>query len=270
MSSDTFPSYHNQPLWLTVEEIENPSFVIEDFFIKYSLTEIRADLKAWLQDANDKETIESKEHFATHDEIIKIVEACWVLLHNSNVESGQKSCTISLPIYTEILGKKVPWREMVKHDPYLVIKEILSNHSLPKIRNLLRDWQFVGITTECSTYDEADQRKQLLLFYKGLFPLIEALFVINAENNKVEIEKDKLEYLRKDQLIKPIKVIEEFFEKFPLMYVRRELYDWLEAGLSFNGPWPEDFSEGEVLDTYNVIWCLVESAKMLTLIFKLK
>ena len=64
MSSNNFPDYHDQPLRLTIDEIENPTKVIYEFFLNYHLPDIRSCLHNWLQDSFHKEILESKEHFS--------------------------------------------------------------------------------------------------------------------------------------------------------------------------------------------------------------
>jgi hypothetical protein len=263
MRTNTFPDYHSQPLRLTLTEIANPTSVIFEFFQAYHLPEIRFCLHNMLQDSMHKETLDSKEHYSTYIEVEKLVEACWLIKESLREKKVQISDTLLHPIPTEILGKKVPWIELAKQDPRLVIKEIFKHNSLSELRNLITYWQCFALTTDCTIYDETNQRKQLLLFNRGLNLFTEALCIINSKNNNEEINIDELKHLSKNQIAEPIQAIEEFFDKFPIVYIRRELYDWLEASLSFVGPWPDDFHQGNILNAYNIFLCLVESAIML-------
>src|SRR6266540_2290305 len=77
-----WPAWHNQPLHLTVQEIEHPALVLDQFFQCYHLPDIRSCLNNWLQDALAKPTIESKEHVSTHNEMQKLVEAAWLIYQN--------------------------------------------------------------------------------------------------------------------------------------------------------------------------------------------
>lgn len=80
-----WPEWHNKPLKLTVQEIEDPTIVIQQFFQCYHLPDIRQCLQVWLEDSLAKNTVESKNHVFTHYEIEKLVEAAWVINHKCNV-----------------------------------------------------------------------------------------------------------------------------------------------------------------------------------------
>jgi hypothetical protein len=54
-------------------------------------------------------------------------------------------------------------------------------------------------------------------------------------------------------------VINNFFTQFPITYVRRELWDWLHAGISYNGNFPENMDCEIIFYTYESVLCLVEA-----------
>jgi hypothetical protein len=65
------------------------------------------------------------------------------------------------------------------------------------------------------------------------------------------------------KIAKPAQVVITFYEKFPMAYVLRELNDWLEAGISYPGTYPDTMSELQALHTYSTVVCLVKSADRL-------
>jgi len=79
LRSNPFPAYHNQPLHLTIKEIADPKEVIEQFFSAWSLTQVRYILKEWLYEAYGSGMGGEKEFLFLHDELIRLVEAIWVL-----------------------------------------------------------------------------------------------------------------------------------------------------------------------------------------------
>lgn len=265
-----WPDYHNNPLRLTVDEIQNPDIVIDEFFETYHLTDIRACLDEWLHDGLVVETIESKAHVYTHDKVIKLIEACWVIRQN---QKG-KNLNNPLPVIKEtiepkeVLGKPAQLIEFVENDPLYVVTEVFKSESLSCLRDQLRDWLHVGLSTDCSVYEEGEQRRQLLAFQDQLLLLVETLFVIikdreNTNIHKTTFEDDKPMLLNQDQIANPKQLIATFFDKFPIAYAIRELNDWLGAGIAYDGDYPDNMSELQVLYTYQNVLCLIKSANRL-------
>lgn len=232
MSASNLPTYHNQPLKLTSDQIENPFNVVKEFFISYHLPDIRDSLKNWFEDSLHQE--DSKEHYHAFTQVEKLIEACWVINEGIRENSGQGSGFSIKPDPEEILGKPPLLIELVKCDPLFVLTDIFKQHTLTRLRDLIRDWQFVSISTEVTTYDDAGHRKQLMLLVNKMYYFIEALFVISSKhinikevfNSEIWVQQNKLEKLSKDELSNPMQILISFFEKFPIVYLRRELHDW--------------------------------------------
>jgi hypothetical protein len=62
------------------------------------------------------------------------------------------------------------------------------------------------------------------------------------------------------QLMKPSPLYSDFFDQCPIDYLRRELADFLEAGIGHDGAYPNGFSPWQAWMAYNNILCLVEAA----------
>ncbi|WP_081170382.1 hypothetical protein [Niastella populi] len=169
-------------------------------------------------------------------------------------------------------------KELVEHvneNPLYVITEVFKtygwkgNEPLAYLRDQLRDWLFVAISADTAIYEEGEQRKQLLYFHEQLQVLIEAIFLINLKNAGKESLKDqdnvgdKPRLLTQEQIINPMQVVTGFFEKFPMVYIIRELNDWLEAGIAYGGGYPDNMSELQVLYTYRNVLCLLKAANRL-------
>lgn len=74
---------------------------------------------------------------------------------------------------------------------------------------------------------------------------------------------DKPRLLSRDQIANPMQVIAGFFEKYPMVYIIRELNDWLEASNCFAGTHPDNMGELQALYTYRNVLCLIKSAERL-------
>lgn len=274
MSTNIWPEWHNQPLFLTREGINNPKLVLDQFFDCYHLPDIRTCLNNWLQDAMDKPTIESKQHVSTHNEVQKLVEAAW-LIHQNNNEKYMKQTTREIKIYEQgddiLMEDKFnkPKRliEKVTDDPLFVIREVFKAESLDFIKEAMGDWLHVGLVSESIRYQYGGQRAYLLDFCNQLLLLVEALYIINVqlqpEKNKA-IGKDVSLLLTGEQRADPGSMIADFFKQFPVAYIRRELWDWFHAGITFGGTWPENLSPAVVINLYDYLSCLTEAAQNLS------
>jgi hypothetical protein len=277
MNSNTYPDYHNQPLKLTIEEIENPYIVIDEFFESYHLPDIRLCLDNWLHDGLSVETIESKAHFSTHEKITKLVESCWVIRHSFKETNDESTLPISDPVSepTEILAKPVQLIEWVDIKPYFVLREVFNPSGWCFISNALQEWLFIALASDFVAYDGSEERQNLIAFNDQLRLLVEALFIITLQDITDAATKERyqktynIHLLTKDQTTQPKQVIVEFFSKYPSAYITRELYDWLEASIDFGGPWREEITcAWHVLDTYRNVLCLIKSAEQILLLIK--
>lgn len=169
----------------------------------------------------------------------------------------------------EILNKPKQLNEYVKDAPLYVISEVFKSESLPSLLEQLRDWLHVALSADYHIYEDGEQRRQLLAFHEQLQLLVEALFIILTHNTEGTGEKeqakgvDKTRLLSQDQIANPMQVVIAFFERFPTAYIMRELNDWLEAGIAYAGPYPDNMNEMQALLTFRYVLCLVKSANRL-------
>jgi hypothetical protein len=54
--------------------------------------------------------------------------------------------------------------------------------------------------------------------------------------------------------------VNAFFNQFSIEYIRRELADFLEAGIGYEGQYPNGFTPWQAWMAYNNIQCLTEAA----------
>jgi hypothetical protein len=87
------PPWHQQPLYLTVAEMEDPHAALAEFFTGYHLTDIRFCLREWLSTSLRRDEVPQQDYLALHDHLVKLAEAAW-LLHQQqrlNLRQGKKS-----------------------------------------------------------------------------------------------------------------------------------------------------------------------------------
>lgn len=302
-STNNHPQWFNQPLRLSKEEKHNPHMVIDDFFDCYHLKDVRQILWRWLVTvissslSISSEPLERGNHFYFYEKLEQLVEAALVMkrrmkkhrnrkrrrnfnkkshfekVHTAEAKENTQSHK-AIPVgetieANEILNKPKQLIECVKDAPVYVISEVFKSESLPALLEQLRDWLHVALSADYHIYEDGEQRRQLLAFHEQLQLLVEALFIIlthNKENTDAKDQTksmDKTRLLSQDQVANPMQVVIAFFERFPTAYIMRELNDWLEAGIAYAGPYPDNMSEMQALLTFRDVLCLVKSANRL-------
>lgn len=127
--------------------------------------------------------------------------------------------------------------------PEEVIRETFAQTPLDELQEyFLPNWLRVALINTNSPYSSGSDREKLCEFYDQLFLLVETLYSITEGIN-----------LHEEQ-------VSSFFEQFSIEYTRRELADFLEAGIGYDGQYPNGFTPWQAWMTYNNIQCLTEAA----------
>ncbi|MBO9205117.1 MULTISPECIES: hypothetical protein [Niastella] len=154
--------------------------------------------------------------------------------------------------------------EKATTNPEAVIKEVFAEITPGDLTDdLLPSWLHVAITA--STYSENNGGEILTEFYEWLVLLVEALYIVSETS-----PQSQPTHLTADQQANPMEVINGFFQLFSIEYARRELCDFIDAGIGYDGNYPDGFSPWLAWMTYNHIICLVEAAFQLYFIHEIK
>jgi hypothetical protein len=130
----------------------------------------------------------------------------------------------------------------------------------------LPNWLNTALINENSVYNEPDQRMAIFIFYEYLIRLIDGLLAISNQNKKAEIlpsdsgNMSQPIFLNDEQTANPKLTVTDFCKKYPVEYTRRELWHFLEAGVSLATDYPKDFCPGFALISYDYVSCLTEAA----------
>jgi hypothetical protein len=124
-----------------------------------------------------------------------------------------------------------------------------------------------------------NKHKQSIRFRKEFRKLLESLSVINkahrpkkevdwltrmAPELRTEIEKrNQPTTLNKEQLADPMPVVKRFCSRFTRQYAIREMRDWLEAVITYDGKYPKAVCREYLLIFYECLLCLIECAFVL-------
>jgi hypothetical protein len=159
--------------------------------------------------------------------------------------------------------------ESAATDPIRVINEVFNCVFIEDLRDdLLPKWLRTALINDNSIYINTVHRSTLLAFYDQLILLTEAMQVISEQHkpphkNLPEIEPDEGKQpvlLTEEQIANPLLVVATFRQQFSPDYVRRELWHFLEAGVTHSGDYPDGFAPGYALMAYDFIMCLTEAA----------
>jgi hypothetical protein len=164
--------------------------------------------------------------------------------------------------------------ELVKSDPLQAIANVFESIDFDCLRTNLCRWFHAAIVNGNHVYEEDTHRKGLQVFFAELELFLEAFYVINktpvlytrdsyTDNETVknrQLYLDKVYLLSSNQAEDPHAVINAFFSRFSMVYIRRELRDWLQAGIDLEGCDQIKLNPIKVLLAYNDVECLLEAA----------
>ncbi|THU41185.1 hypothetical protein FAM09_03465 [Niastella caeni] len=266
-SYNQIPNLTNTPIRLTQQEITNPASILDDFFQSYHLNDIRQIMWQWLTEvlsnprdsANDPH--ERNNHILFYEKIESLVEAAWVMRRGNNQEPKPVSKAQVKQIRTpdakenktaQPVRFSKPSRliEKATTQPIEVITEVFDQATLSDLTDyLLPNWLRVALVNTQSPYSNGNGREMLYEFYEQLIPFVEGLNLLAEDEQPAD----------------PSPVVTGFFQQCPIDYIRRELADFLEAGIGHDGSFPNGFSPWQAWMTYNHVLCLVEAAYQLYL-----
>jgi hypothetical protein len=165
-------------------------------------------------------------------------------------------------------------RELIQQapeEPFGVLEEALHDFSFRQYidEELLIRWlQAAMICDNNDKYTEnPGARAALFGLYFELIELIQALDTINVVVTIRRLNEKRNDLYTKggnDKLVdNPLGKIADFFQAFSIEYVRKELYDWYEAGIACDQPLLDRHTHMVILMTYEYVLCLVEVAHSL-------
>lgn len=81
---NTFPEWHKKPLMLTIQEIDDPRGLLQDFCWEYPISEIRENLRELLIDALHNDSNNAGKSIIFHDKLLKVMEALHLIYANND------------------------------------------------------------------------------------------------------------------------------------------------------------------------------------------
>ena len=262
---NSHPQWYNKPIRLNEEQTNNPTQVFDEFFQCYHLNEVRQTMWRWLVTvvssavsvSNDPHERNNDLYF--YEQIEMLVEGVWVMRREGKgtMPVCNGPCVEEVQAAHNARFSKPPRLiEKVNTQPEEVIREVFSEVILGDLLDdLLPTWLHVALVNSDSAYSDGDGREVLHEFYDQLLLFIEALYVI------YEVPAAHKAYcLSAEQMADPRQVVAAFFQQFSIEYIRRELHDFLDAGIGYAGVYPDGFTPWQAWMVYGWVECLVEGA----------
>lgn len=172
-----YPEWHDNPLRLSIAEIESPYRVLDHFFQCYTLPQIRACLQELVYDSLRAEDTDAPCHVTTHEDIEKLVEAAWVILKQNNKGKEQEE-------NLELKGEE-PEEEQneVLVGCYRAINNFFESFSLP----FARDYLLSALkAAESNQIWDKGAPTDLLYFFECMETLLPAIYSIVKDGNKTK------------------------------------------------------------------------------------
>lgn len=193
-----------------------------------------------------------------YEKMEALVEGVWVMRQSAAVPAKPAAIPyIDSAKATHNARYSKPMRRIEKahSHPQEVINEVFADVTLDDLHEfLLPNWIRVAIVSSDRPYSDGDGKEILYEFYDQLLIFIEAMYMLS--NDKADHEPV---FLTEEQFAAPTLAIAAFFQQFSLEYIRRELHDFLDAGIGYDGTYPNDFSPWLAWMAYNHVLCLVEA-----------
>jgi hypothetical protein len=287
-----YPNWHEKPFRLSYSEIEKPYLVFEEFFERYDLENIRTELKEMLTDAlADMMHDDPTMYVGLYDNLEKLVEACYVLYRSerdnynfleqepdaAEIEEAEANNLHDDDETEEIVRfeKPISLIEITKKDSLKGIRQVFQTVNIDIIKDNLVQWFNIAMCDESGKYETPIERADLIVFVPKLERLYEALYAIReTERIKEYAGRDKLspglhgelckdesfEKLSDEEIAKPNTVLTEFFKLFSYRYARIELWDMLDAAVTYDGENPEASDRLNLLLEYECMSALLYAA----------
>lgn len=129
-----------------------------------------------------------------------------------------------------ILGKEITLVEKANTSPFEVIEEIIGASEEAWLSKQLESWLVLALVSD-SRYSLPPGRKIFRTFYENVKELLPQFSIVFDEMSKdAEWPKKNTTNLKRFKY-----TCAQFFNEFPITYIRRELQDWLFAALLYDG-----------------------------------
>jgi hypothetical protein len=185
-------------------------------------------------------------------------------------------------------GKFIKAKRAIDHlpgDPFGALEKVWDLEDVALfLHDEIRYWFYMALSHEGSIYNEKIENQETFIqFYADLLPLIEASFCcyvrhLYYQKNRALPDLAAMQsaikenlchdyecvYITDEEQIHPYGVFARFCIKYPIEYVRRELWDFLDAVQFYSGPYRKVVSKHCFSEYYLKMLTMVEIAYVLS------
>lgn len=291
-----YPDWHDRPFLLTSAEIKEPRIALEEFFNRYSLDNLRTELKELMTDALSGGSIDDPTmYIGICTNLEKLAEACYVLYKKEFERTDFLDKDEVTPLVAEVMEGSLPddmmdtdetWvlsrpallLEIAHNDPMKGIHRTFQTSELEGLDECMETWCSIALSNEYGAYDHATLRGRLIAYTKEMRRLFEALYALReTEEIKRYTNQDYLSpglakdirdapeyhFLSIEERENPMEIVNSFFERFTYRYARLELWDLLDAVISYKGEEPTPVNLLNILVEYDCMAALLLAGKLL-------
>ncbi|WP_372976103.1 HEPN domain-containing protein [Mucilaginibacter sp.] len=175
--------WDSSPRFLRFSEVQQPMKVLTRFFGDRINTH-REELKVWRDFAVSYKQYKDSRNGAGHilfiyDQNIQLLEACYLLMMAFREEPWTRK-----EISDEVLkAGREQWfyfpdelSELQLANPYLILKKLFRDFSLPEYRDHLKEWAYAALYK--NPIDEAVTSEDIIMVYENMLQLYSAAWII--------------------------------------------------------------------------------------------
>lgn len=144
-------------------------------------------------------------------------------------------------------------------DPLTAIDESWGDTWAILVMDEVVMWFYISLSHDGSSYDELSERARFVEFYIDLLPFLEAMYFYNERKKSKDNSEYSSQHLNKDEMDDPLQIIRPFCSKYPLSYVRIELWDFFQAVQFYEGPLKENIQKYDTSSFHQHLLTLVEA-----------
>lgn len=259
-----YPSWHNKPLRLTMQEIKHPALVLDAFFDFCSLPQARDRLQEWLFTSFCQE----EDQFTYFKEQVeRLVEASWLIFQdksNNKKATGHRVKKNRKPTLSSGFAR----RYRIKN-----ADELVHRMPLDTLKAELQIWYETALCNDGNAYDNGKRRDGLLTLCRAFPSLMEAIYFIydrktgswqrkqDSPNNvhimDISDSDCSFEAPEGQENARSISSVHTFCMQFEKHHVQAELWNMLDAVINSKRKKPHSRNP---LMVYECFLCLTEIA----------
>lgn len=165
------------------------------------------------------------------------------------------------------LERPVMFHEYLPHKPYQLLHEVFTHGSSAEdLKAFIIHWGLKIDFYNPSITPGDKFRTALHQYYSSLIHLIDALNYLESERGLINslglTTVEQVEY--KESTGNPLIVIQQFCRRYSVVYTRRELWCFLNAIVDYAAGIPGMYDSSLILDAYERILALTETAYVLS------